>query len=503
MSQNSSSSPTISTQGASFVTASVNHQGLLRTDSESVRVVFRLYNQHSNKVTARAGQLTVYGATSSEAVWPANLKFCVDSEYLEFAIALGFIEADDYDSLTDSVLRVHLEGKAKESVDSVTLEALDDIVERELKMDMNDKNARSPIETLFVSYHSILRRNGIAWLLDANQKVTVWHVLSAIRPKTLKDRLEPDLEFTHHKLEKDFKKFMAHTIKVSEAFQILDSGPKKNRNNGHRSGNDQNHGSRNHKSSPSHGGLKHNTGSVNNNKRPTPDCPYGPCKNKGLRHLIKDCRDSSRMEKDQLYAALTAAKAKNGSSRSTRSRKAADKTSKNTDNGKEGTKSDGTAGHLTNKGKSVTFNAHTPSCSSTVSDGRSSHQTTGRCDGGSDAGIVSIRLAERAALQGIGKINAINPVRLNVALKSGEEPQSFSFSRSWTSPRTVLPPSSGQLSLSNVIFLVADDDLACEDLTIGLPVLQLLQVDTRTLLENNRAALDGVNCTDVGNQTIP
>lgn len=61
--------------------------------------------------------------------------------------------------------------------------------------------------------------------------------------------------------------------------------------------------------------------------------------------------------------------------------------------------------------------------------------------------------------------------------------------------------SSGQLALANVTFLVADDELACEDLIIGLPVLRHLQVDTRTLLENNRAVLDGADCSDVWNPT--
>ena len=78
MSQVSSSSPAISTQGASFVTASVNHPRFLRTDSESVRVFLRLYDQYSNEVTPRAEQLTVQGATSSESIRPVNLKFCVD-----------------------------------------------------------------------------------------------------------------------------------------------------------------------------------------------------------------------------------------------------------------------------------------------------------------------------------------------------------------------------------------------------------------------------------------
>lgn len=35
----------------------------------------------------------------------------------------------------------------------------------------------------------------------------------------------------------------------------------------------------------------------------------------------------------------------------------------------------------------------------------------------------------------------------------------------------------------------------CEDLLIGLPVLQHLHVDTKTLLENNIKSLEGTDCT--------
>ena len=45
--------------------------------------------------------------------------------------------------------------------------------------------------------------------------------------------------------------------------------------------------------------------------------------------------------------------------------------------------------------------------------------------------------------------------------------------------------------------MVADDDLACEDLLIGLPLLQHLGIDSRTMLENNRATLDGTDFSDV------
>lgn len=39
----------------------------------------------------------------------------------------------------------------------------------------------------------------------------------------------------------------------------------------------------------------------------------------------------------------------------------------------------------------------------------------------------------------------------------------------------------------------------CEELLIGLPVLHHLQVETKTLLENNRAILDGSDCSQIGN----
>lgn len=50
---------------------------------------------------ARARQLTTDKLTT-EAIQPVELKFCVDVEWLELRVALGFItEATDYAALTD------------------------------------------------------------------------------------------------------------------------------------------------------------------------------------------------------------------------------------------------------------------------------------------------------------------------------------------------------------------------------------------------------------------
>ena len=148
-------------EASPFLAMSVNHPRLVRTDAESIRVFLRLYDQYSKEVTARVEQLTVSPATT-EAVRPVNLKYCVDPEYLESAIDLGLIEDVENDDLTDIHLRKYLEGKAEESRETVSLEVLDEIVNRELRMNIRDKNARSRMESLFVTYHALLRRNGLS-----------------------------------------------------------------------------------------------------------------------------------------------------------------------------------------------------------------------------------------------------------------------------------------------------------------------------------------------------
>lgn len=107
----------------------------------------------------------------------------------------------------------------------------------------------------------------------------------------------------------------------------------------------------------------------------------------------------------------------------------------------------------------------------TVSDGNELMISKGLTDDGSDESIVSPKFAERVVLNGIGKMTKIDSVKLQVALNNSSEAQSFTFSRTWTPPRTVLPLYTGTLALVNETFLVANDDLAAEDLLIGLPVL--------------------------------
>lgn len=116
--------------------------------------------------------------------------------------------------------------------------------------------------------------------------------------------------------------------------------------------------------------------------------------------------------------------------------------------------------------------------------------------------IASPAIAEKAVLNGIGRFKAIQPVSIKVTLMSGDEPQSFTFSRQRQVPRLVLELSACRMALKNVGFLVADDGIPCDYILTGLPVLEHLGIDSRTLLEHNRARLDGTDCSSVDNPSV-
>lgn len=135
----------------------------------------------------------------------------------------------------------------------------------------------------------------------------------------------------------------------------------------------------------------------------------------------------------------------------------------------------------------------------TVSVGMAKLKVKRRCEDGSDESSFSCNLAERGAIKVVGNISRIKPVTSQVALVKGGDAQSLKFSHSSTAPRTVLHLWSRNLALKNIAFLIAHGDLASDKLFIGLPVLRLRKIDTRTLFEQNRASLDETYCAQTTN----
>lgn len=106
-----------------------------------------------------------------------DLKFCIDVDFLESTITLGFIKnMSSCDDLLKKNVRTFLKERAQESKSAVTLQRLDKIVKDEPRKKMKKSDAKARMQDLLASYCTILRRHGLNWLIRENQKVSDYHV---------------------------------------------------------------------------------------------------------------------------------------------------------------------------------------------------------------------------------------------------------------------------------------------------------------------------------------
>lgn len=205
--------------------------------------------------------------------------FCVDADHLESGITLGFIDsATDYNSLTKPKLHAHLDKKAEYSKESVILDAFDKIVDKDLKMNMTDRSSKSSVENWFVLYHSIIRCKGLQWLLKNTRKVCVYLALSAICLRSLRKRLESDLNFAYNNLKKDFHNLSSHAFKMFELFKLVNAGTPLDNNSGRAPGKN-NSFNRSENKYNNFGADKNNSNPIGKKRsKQLLMCLYPPCK---------------------------------------------------------------------------------------------------------------------------------------------------------------------------------------------------------------------------------
>lgn len=98
---------------------------------------------------------------------------------------------------------------------------------------------------------------------------------------------------------------------------------------------------------------------------------------------------------------------------------------------------------VTDRLKETVRDANTSSFTVRLWDGNEFVTANEHSDVGADECIVSSKLAEFFGISGIGKMSKMSTAKLLVALKEGSDVKQFTFSRSWTRPRTVIQLSYG------------------------------------------------------------
>lgn len=170
---------------------------------------------------------------------PVSIKFCVDLDFLEYSIVLGFISGEaGYENLTEKQVQWFLNGPSTESTYVMTLEKLDEIVVCDLGANKKTPTETTRMQNLFTNFHKIFtptaqsessptsKGGGSALTLrdqacESSRKTRIIYLfLLTFAPKT-------------------FQRLPEHAVKLLEAFQIVDSGspsnfninPKKHKNN--------------------------------------------------------------------------------------------------------------------------------------------------------------------------------------------------------------------------------------------------------------------------------
>lgn len=115
------------------VFASVNHPRLAKTDTVSVLLLLSDSDYYVIDLHERARKLIIKSFVSIEPIRPVNLKYCVDTEWLESLLELRLIEGfNNYDSLTEYVLWDYLDSNSEKSKDAFNLDGLKNIVKQAL-----------------------------------------------------------------------------------------------------------------------------------------------------------------------------------------------------------------------------------------------------------------------------------------------------------------------------------------------------------------------------------
>lgn len=183
----------------------------------------------------------------------------------------------------------------------------------------------------------MLSRNGLKRVIEDSRKGAVCHVLSADCLSSLYDRLESDLIFSKHSLRKGWYAFFANLVRLTEVFQLVNSGPCSSTGNDNAGGSafstgrldggkgNGTTGAGRLRRRPHLAGVQpqvHGNDDVRNpdgTKDSTPLCLWGPHKRKIIRHMLRDFPDCPMDAKEAIYTKRAEEKARDGPESGTRS----------------------------------------------------------------------------------------------------------------------------------------------------------------------------------------
>jgi hypothetical protein len=242
-------------------------------------------------------------------VMPITAVASIDPELLENLIGMEKIDANSVDDCTDeSVLEVPQSTQERDA--SVTAELVKAEVLAKVTFALSEKDPALRVMKAVADYYS-LHRNLRLGFINGKPKKSNEHLVSVIRPATLKALIESKLEMDKSELKKDFLEFVKYLEEVAivhdEHCHVVeqkgtgDSGTKNigkisdagSRSSGQNAGGSSHGGASNKESDrdrtkSGHGRLSDATGTGKQSAREPPPC-LNTKKCAGEKHFLSDC----------------------------------------------------------------------------------------------------------------------------------------------------------------------------------------------------------------------
>jgi hypothetical protein len=157
----------------------ISHPELKQLGQVNVRKFIRMRDAYTRAIAERADQEGV------QKLKPVSLKYSVDPDLLLSLIDLAQFgtEVDSVDKLTEDHLRTWLESHQEIGKAATSLSHLDSLVSKHLHLRMQEKNIQLRIMTVFTDYTTLLRSNGLSWVIKDAPKVAVRQIVGVLRPQ--------------------------------------------------------------------------------------------------------------------------------------------------------------------------------------------------------------------------------------------------------------------------------------------------------------------------------
>jgi hypothetical protein len=141
-------------------------------------------------------------------VTPITVVASIDPELLENLIGMEKINADSVDDCIDENVMEFLESTQERDA-SITAEFVKVEVLAKVTLAMSEKDPALRVMKAVADYYS-LHRNLILYFINGKLKKAVEHLVSVIRPATLKALIERKLEMDKSELKRDFLEFVKY-----------------------------------------------------------------------------------------------------------------------------------------------------------------------------------------------------------------------------------------------------------------------------------------------------